>query len=146
MQLMIVSDRPRLRLTQSASGRWEVTPSSGGLVTAMTPVLKQRGGMWIGWADAEGATPADLEEPLNDLAEQEGYDFASVQLSDEEHDGYYVGFSNEVLWPLLHDLQTRANVDADYWDAYLAVNNKFADVVHGHASDDEDRKSTRLNS
>ncbi len=137
MKLIIVSNRLPVRLNQSASGRWEVTPSSGGLVTAMTPVLKQRGGMWIGWADAEGATPADLEEPLNDLAEQEGYDFASVQLSDEEHDGYYVGFSNEVLWPLLHDLQTRANFDADYWDAYLAVNNKFADVVHGHASDDD---------
>src|SRR5690625_5642887 len=86
MKLIIVSNRLPVRLNQSASGRWEVTPSSGGLVTAMTPVLKQRGGMWIGWADAEGATPADLEKPLNDLAEQEGYDFASVQLSDEEQD------------------------------------------------------------
>src|SRR5690625_5515905 len=124
MKLIIVPDSVPVRLNQSAAARWEVTPSSGGLVTAMTPVLKQRGGMWIGWADAEGATPADPEKPLNDLAEQKGYDFASVQLSDEEHDGYNVGFSNEVLWPPLHDFQTRGKADADYWDAYLAVNNK----------------------
>ena len=137
MKLIIVSNRLPVKLQQTPSGKWDVTPSSGGLVTAMTPVLKQRGGTWIGWADSEDADADELVEPLSNLAAREGYDFASVQLSDEEHDGYYLGFSNEVLWPLLHDLQTRANFDADYWDAYLAVNNKFADVVHEHASDDD---------
>ncbi len=137
MKLIIVSNRLPVTLQQEAEGHWSVTPSSGGLVTAMTPVLKRRGGLWIGWPDALDADTEELQVPLDRLAEETGYAFGTVPLTQEERDLYYLGFSNEVLWPLFHDLQSRANFDPDYWRAYRDVNRKFADVVY-EQTDEED--------
>ncbi|MFW5955563.1 MAG: alpha,alpha-trehalose-phosphate synthase (UDP-forming) [Rhodothermales bacterium] len=137
MKLIIVSNRLPVSMSRDEGGRWQVTPSSGSLVTAMTPVLKRRGGLWIGWPDAEGARPGELREPLDRLAEQTGYQFDTVRLTEEERDGYYLGFSNEVLWPLFHDLQSRANFETEYWEAYQRVNRKFADLVYERTDEDD---------
>ncbi len=47
-RLVIVSNRLPLKI-EGSDGKWEVTHSSGGLVSALTPVLRDRGGIWIGW-------------------------------------------------------------------------------------------------
>jgi trehalose 6-phosphate synthase len=52
--------------------------------------------------------------------------FAPVQLTSQEIDNYYAGFSNEILWPLFHDMAGRCNFDPEYWASYQAVNRKFA--------------------
>lgn len=137
MKLIVVSNRLPVTMHQEADGSWSVARSSGGLVTAMTPVLKRRGGLWIGWPDANGASGGDLDAPLERLAEETGYSFGTVPLTQEERDLYYLGFSNEVLWPLFHDLQSRANFDPSYWRAYQDVNRKFADVVYEHTDEDD---------
>ena len=56
-------------------------------------------------------------------------------LPEEEQSNFYEGFSNEIVWPLFHDLQSRCNFDPRYWDFYERVNRKFADAVeknHGY--------------
>lgn len=137
MKLIIVSNRLPVIMNQEEDGRWHVEPSSGGLVTAMTPVLKRRGGLWIGWADAEEAEEAELDEAFSKLSKRTGYEVASVVLTPEEYELYYLGFSNEVLWPLFHDLQSRANFDPEYWRAYRDVNTKFAEAVSEHTTEDD---------
>ncbi len=52
-----------------------------------------------------------------------------VGLSTTEIEQYYEGFSNRVLWPLLHYLVDRVPVEATGWEAYRHVNEKFADAV-----------------
>ena len=42
---------------------------------------------------------------------------------------FYLGFSNEIIWPLFHDLQSLCNFDPAYWRTYCEVNRKFADVI-----------------
>jgi alpha,alpha-trehalose-phosphate synthase [UDP-forming] len=118
-------------------GTWEITPSSGGLVTAMTPILQQRGGVWVGWPGVDSSVIEDIREPLDQVAPETGYSFEPVALTPEEHDAYYLGFSNEILWPLFHDLQSRANFDGSYWEAYRAVNAKFADAIMRIAEPDD---------
>jgi trehalose 6-phosphate synthase len=49
-------------------------------------------------------------------------------LTAQERDKFYYGFSNEVLWPLFHDLHSRCNFDPSYWPVYQQVNRKFAEV------------------
>lgn len=129
MRLITVSNRLPIRVDQDEDGGWAVEPSSGGLVTAMTPVLKRHGGLWIGWPGITDVPEEALRAPLSDLEQRVGYRLHPVPLTHEEQDAYYLGFSNEVLWPLFHDLQSRANFDASYWRAYLAVNEKFAGVI-----------------
>ena len=48
---------------------------------------------------------------------------------EEEQSNYYEGLSNEIVWPLFHDLQSRCNFDPNYWEFYERVNRKFADAA-----------------
>ena len=48
-RLVVVSNRLPYVLDKQAGGGWALKPGSGGLVTALLPVLRDRGGTWIGW-------------------------------------------------------------------------------------------------
>ena len=126
-KLVIVSNRLPVVLTEDSAGKWQVQPSTGGLVSALTPVLTARGGLWIGWPGTLGNPK--LEEPLARAGKDLGYALKPVMLTEREYDQYYMGFSNEVLWPLFHDLQSRCNFDPNYWNMYQAVNRRFAEIV-----------------
>jgi trehalose 6-phosphate synthase len=57
------------------------------------------------------------------------YSLEPVFLSMEEETRFYHGCSNEIIWPLFHDLQSRCNFDPAYWTVYCEANEKFADAV-----------------
>jgi len=126
-RLVIVSNRLPVNLIWDEVGRWKAQPSLGGLVTALAPILRDRGGLWVGWPGI--SEDVDLGEATARVGEGIGYELKSVMLTEEETDGYYLGFSNEIIWPLFHDLQNLCNFDPAYWKMYQAVNHKFADVV-----------------
>lgn len=44
-------------------------------------------------------------------------------------DGFYYGYSNEIIWPLFHDLPSFCNFNPAYWHAYQSVNTKYAKQV-----------------
>jgi trehalose 6-phosphate synthase/phosphatase len=133
-RLVVVSNRLPIALTGSGSD-WSVEPGSGGLVTALAPVLRDRGGLWIGWSGAAGGD--ELGDVLSSAAEGIGYSLIPVPLTPEEEANYYRGFSNEIVWPLFHDLQSQCNFDPDYWDSYQKVNHKFARVVADNVGADD---------
>ncbi len=124
--LILVSNRLPTTIEMGPSGPI-LNPSSGGLVTALRPVLKTRKGYWIGWA-GEGYED-DIDRLLEESHSEHGYHLISVSLTAAERKGFYAGFSNEIVWPLFHDLQSRCNFDPTYWKAYVNVNRKFADAV-----------------
>ena len=134
-RLVVVSNRLPVVLTKAADGGWKVEPGSGGLVTALAPVLKDRGGLWIGWP----GTVADegLDEALSSLDPSTGYSLVPVKLSKDEEERYYRGFANEVIWPLFHDLQSHCNFDPGYWETYQKVNRKFSRVVFENTGPDD---------
>ena len=134
-RLVIVSNRLPVALERSASWRWQVRPASGGLVTALTPVLRKRGGRWIGWAGVSGLT-RDAKAAFDAASADAGYKLDPVPLSAEEVRDYYHGFSNETIWPLFHDLPSFCNFVPQHWEAYRRVNRKYAKVVAARAGDD----------
>jgi trehalose 6-phosphate synthase len=95
---------------------WRRSP--GGLVTAIAPVMRRRDGAWIGWS---GAPDEHLEPFVED-----GMSLVPVPLSAEEIERYYEGFSNATLWPLYHDVIAPPVYDRQLWEAYAAVNERFA--------------------
>ncbi len=131
-RLVVVSNRLPVVLS-SSDGNWRSEPGSGGLVTALAPVLRNRGGLWIGWPGT--AVEDGVQEALERAVDGAGYSLVAVPLETGEVDRYYRGFSNEIIWPLFHDLQTRCNFDPEYWDTYGNVNRKFADVTAAHTGD-----------
>jgi trehalose 6-phosphate synthase len=137
-RLIIVSNRLPIVLTRDAEGRWQVESGSGGLVTAMAPVLRDRGGVWIGWPGTTAVREtSEIDGLLAQATQDAGYTFKPVILTEEEKNLYYRGFANEVLWPLFHDLQSRANFRPEYWQNYKEVNTKFARTIAENAGDDD---------
>jgi trehalose 6-phosphate synthase len=121
-RLAVVSNRLPVVL-QDQGDSWDIQPGSGGLVTALAPILSRNGGIWIGWP---GTSAHGVEEPIREFSERQGYTLSPVPLSPEDVKGYYSGFSNEILWPLLHGFHTRCHFDPSYWACYQRVNGVFA--------------------
>jgi len=136
-RLIIVSNRLPIVLSRKKDGAWQIEPGSGGLVTALAPVLRNRGGIWIGWPGAFVDDPEEMETLLGRATKDAGYRLKPVELDEADIDQYYRGFSNEVLWPLFHDLQSRCRFDPAYWQAYLRANDKFARVIAENAGKDD---------
>jgi trehalose 6-phosphate synthase len=57
-----------------------------------------------------------------------------VALTSEEVHNFYLGFSNEIVWPLFHDMHSLCNFRPEYWRTYLNVNRKYADVVAANSN------------
>ncbi|MGB6131222.1 MAG: trehalose-6-phosphate synthase [Acidobacteriaceae bacterium] len=124
-RLVLVSNRLPTTLETGPDGP-VLKPSSGGLVTAMRPVFQTRKGYWVGWL-GEGRQE-DMERLLEPRA-REGCQLVPVSLTPTERKGFYTGFSNEIVWPLFHDLQSLCNFDPSYWNAYTGVNRRFAEAA-----------------
>ena len=133
-RLLVVSNRLPLALEKTGDV-WDVQPGTGGLVTAMTPVLQDKGGLWIGWPGT--ADEPGLREAVQASAERFGYDLDTVALSQDEVNGFYYGFANEILWPLFHGFETRCNFEPAYWRDYESANCKFAQAIAGHCREDD---------
>jgi len=125
-RLFVVSNRLPVSL-KNDNGKWSIYSSTGGLVTAITSVLKRQEGIWIGWPGT--LNKVDLERLLEGSTIKAGYTLEPVWLDKDEVSRYYFGFSNEVIWPLFHDIQSSCNFDPSYWEMYCAVNGKFAKKI-----------------
>lgn len=130
VEIMVVSNREPYVHNRTDDGGIALQLPASGLVSALEPVMRTCGGTWIahgsGSADADTVDDKDhLPVPPADPA----YTLRRVWLTEEEIDGHYYGFSNEGLWPLCHTAFVRPLFRAEDWEAYRAVNQKFADVV-----------------
>lgn len=123
-KLLVVSNRLPITV-EKVGDSFKVNPSSGGLVTALDSVLRTHGGMWMGWAGSE--TNEELAKVIELASMQHPYRLEAVPLTEEEITNFYQGFSNEIVWPLFHDLQSRCNFNPEYWSSYCVVNQRFAD-------------------
>jgi trehalose 6-phosphate synthase/phosphatase len=133
-RLIVVSNRLPVALAQTDEGP-RLVSSPGGLVTALGPVLGERGGHWIGWLGAVASSPSAGD--LGQLERTLGYHLHPVPLTADEIAGHYHGFSNEVLWPLFHDFISHCNFDPGYWPVYCGVNHKFAQEVADTSGPDD---------
>jgi trehalose 6-phosphate synthase len=128
-RLVVVSNRLPMSVSESETGAWRISPGSGGLVTALAPVLRDRGGLWIGWAGGANIDEPQLRAALNEASPGIGYDLWPVSLTEAEVDGFYYGFSNQILWPLFHDMPTLCKFDPALWPVYRDANRKFAQAI-----------------
>ncbi len=129
--LVVVSNRePYMHSREGRDIKWIVP--AGGLVTALDPMMRAAGGTWVahGAGDADWDT-VDENNRLRVPPDDPFYTLRRVSITKEEENGYYYGFANEGLWPLCHIAHTRPIFRAQDYEAYRAVNEKFADAVLG---------------
>jgi trehalose 6-phosphate synthase/phosphatase len=128
-RLLIVSNRLPVTVKADPNGA-EVVASTGGLATGLGGPHARSGGLWIGWPGDLSGVPASARPAIEE--ELAARRTVPVHLTPEEVKRYYNGFSNGVIWPLFHYLVDRVPLEGKDWDAYRAVNEKFAAVVAEH--------------
>jgi len=127
--LVLVSNREPVSHSWTSRKIQAQTPASG-LVTAMEPVMRACGGVWIahGSGDADVET-ADARGRLRLPEDDPSYTLRRVWLTREEEQGYYNGFANEGLWPLCHIVHTRPIFRPSDFGHYQMVNQEFAEMI-----------------
>lgn len=99
----------------------EWTASPGGLVSALTPILRDTRGSWVGWS---GISDRDFPAFSHGGIRQ-----VPVTLSQADYEGFYLGFCNGTLWPLYHDAVREPQFHRHWWHPYRAINERFAVVA-----------------
>lgn len=119
---VVVANRLPVDLHTAPDGTRTWSPSPGGLVAALSPVLEHQQGCWVGWPGVSDEAP----EPFRTDA---GVLLHPVRLTEADYEGFYEGFSNASLWPLYHDLIVTPVYHREWWAAYRDVNLRFAQEV-----------------
>jgi trehalose 6-phosphate synthase len=136
-RLIVASNRLPLVLSRNDDGSLRSEPGSGGLVAALLPVLRHRGGVWVGWSGLTGENEDNIDELLARATRASGYALRPVRLDEQERRDFYHGFSNEIIWPLFHDLPSLCNYRPEYWRSYVGVNEKFAQAIAKDATEND---------
>ncbi|MBI5763967.1 MAG: trehalose-6-phosphate synthase [Planctomycetes bacterium] len=116
--LIIANRLPIHRVRSGRHARWDTSP--GGLVTALSPILKGSGSGWIGWP---GGTTGIR------TFKHDGMRMIPIHLSSSEVEQYYHGFSNATIWPLYHDAIRTPTFNRKWWKPFVDVNKRFAQAA-----------------
>ncbi len=136
-RLLVVSNRQPYVFSIDESGSLHGQMPPGGLTAAIDPLMRACGGTWIAQSsseadraamDSNGVIPVPYDSPA--------YRMRLLNLTDEENNGYYYGFSNEGLWPLCHIAYTEPQFDYEQYGFYQSVNHRFADLVLNEIGDE----------
>ncbi len=128
-KLIVVANRePYIHRYNNGEIEW-IRPA-GGLTTALDPVMRACGGVWVahGSGDAD-AEVCDDSGRVGVPPDDPSYVLRRVWLTKDDEEGYYYGFANSTLWPLCHQVYCRPAFDPGNWEAYRKVNETFANAV-----------------
>jgi trehalose 6-phosphate synthase len=118
----------RLIIVSNRVADLEKQAQSGGLAVALGDALRSVGGLWFGWDGqiVEEGTPLKISETT-----QENVTVATIPMTDRDYEEYYLGFANEVLWPVCHYRLDLSNFQPAYFEGYQRVNACFATALLG---------------
>ncbi len=125
---IIISNRLPVRI-ESKGGELVYKKSEGGLATGLGSIFKGENNLWIGWPGMAFEEESQMKTARKKLQLQ---DMAPVFLTSSEVKDYYLGFSNQTLWPAFHYFVQYIQFNEDHWEAYQRVNQKFAKAVAEH--------------
>jgi trehalose 6-phosphate synthase len=135
--IVVVSNRQPYRHEWSG-GEITVDRPTGGLTAGLADVVQRIDGSWVAWgdgdADSEVVDDGDTVRVPPGTEEADRFPLRRVWLTEDQVDGYYYGFSNQVLWPVCHSALTRVASEGRHWEAYEEVNERFADTIAGRVS------------
>lgn len=121
---LIVSNRLPVHIARQADGRIVSERSIGGVATALDSVARNGDARWVGWT---GLTNILQPEELDEVKLPDRY--IPVQAGAALIHGFYDNFSNSYAWPVLHGKRPSFTPSEKDWDAYQAMNRRFAEVV-----------------
>ena len=130
-RFVVVSNRePYEHRWSEDVGDIEVRRPAGGVTSALDPLLQGVGGVWVAWGSGDAdAVVVDAQDRVRVPPEQPRYTLRRLWLDRRDVNGYYLGFSNQFLWPLCHLRPGLTRLRERHWERYRRVNRRFADAV-----------------
>ena len=146
-ELVIVSNRGPAQFERDAAGNRTVRRGGGGLVTALTGLVRHRKALWVASAMTEEDVAVAIEAD-GDAVEVEldgiGYEVCLVESDPLAYDRFYNVIANPILWFIQHYLWDLSNApdirveEIEAWEqGYRVVNDDIADAVLGVIADRE---------
>jgi len=128
-KMIVVSNREPYMHVRNGKQIKCIMPASG-MVTAMEPILKACGGLWIasGTGDADKVTVDNMDR-IQVPPDDPKYTLKRMWLSKEEEVHFYYGFSNEGIYPLCLIAHVRPIFRIEDWYYYKKVNERFAKTI-----------------
>ena len=135
--LIVASNRLPFTRYRKKNGKLVWEKATGGLITAMDPILQDTNGIWLGWDGiVSDETKRKKIKPFNtkdiwpyQKPPKKSYRIGCIPLSKEEFEEYYNRFSNGTLWSLFHYFFEKSFIDYKCWDTYCKVNERFARYI-----------------
>ncbi|WP_062014131.1 trehalose-6-phosphate synthase [Aureimonas sp. AU4] len=124
----------RLVVVSNRVGPLSDEGKAGGLAVGLADALRRRGGLWFGWSGevSEAGTGSELKrEDHGDTS------LVTIDMTKEEIEGFYFGYANRSLWPLLHYRLDIASFDRESDRTYREVNRRFAERLAPLLSPDD---------
>jgi len=97
---------------------------AGGLAVVLQDVMDSVG-LWFGWSGKTTAKGGRLQ-----TTSDSGVDYATIDLSEDDYQKFYVGYANSSLWPLLHFRLGLMEFRREDLEGYRAVNRLYAEKLH----------------
>jgi trehalose 6-phosphate synthase len=117
-----VKGPPRLVVVSNRVGPVRGAAAAGGLAVGLVDALNEHGGLWFGWS---GHMAAAGKSRLR-TEKCDGITLATLDLPQRDYEGFYNGFSNNCLWPLLHFRIDLMRFERAEFATYQRVNARFA--------------------
>jgi trehalose 6-phosphate synthase len=104
-------------------------PQAGGVAVALADLVRAGNALWFGWSGEI--------KPREEMEVKRTGRIATVPLAESDHRGYYLGYANSVLWPVLHNRLDLAQFEAGFFESYLDVNRRLAALLQPLLRDDD---------
>jgi len=126
----------KVTCNRPVSGLTEALDPVMRLTEALDPVMRASKGTWIAYGSGDADKKAvDSHDRVAVPPEKPEYTLRRVWLTEDEVEGFYLGFSNEALWPLCHVTFTPPVFRESDWNTYKKVNQIFAEAVLQEVAD-----------
>jgi len=125
--LIVLSNREPFVHERTTGGTSKPAAPVGGLTSALGPLMAAAGGTWIAWGSGSGDFDVtDQGDAIMVPPDTPFYRLRRMRLSPAEVSGYYLETANRALWPLCHSQLGQFVYDAEHWQTYRRVNERFA--------------------
>ena len=110
-------------------------PINGGLAAALLPAVTASGAIWVG-SSGKFVDSSEKREPFAQIEALGSGALATVDLPAAQYRGFYQGFANSALWPVLHSRSDLIRINADDYASYREINSIMARALLRFAKPD----------
>jgi trehalose 6-phosphate synthase len=110
-------------------------PINGGLAAALLPAVTASGAIWVG-SSGRFIENSEKREPFAEIEALGTGALATVDLPAAAYRGFYQGFANSALWPVLHSRTDLIRASAEDYASYREINSIMARALLRFAKPD----------